>query len=82
MVLVNTCDHVFGVQRKNFDPIYLGDKTAIIRPDVNGLIGVGHILELREEDNTEPTGRICEVEVTHIDQLSDGIVLLSITLCA
>lgn len=81
MVHVNEFDRSISVQRSTFEPIFLGDKTALIRSDVEDF-KVGQVVEINELTGTHHTGRVCEVEITHIDLFCDDMVLLSITLCA
>ena len=79
MVIVKQYDWGLGLRTDTFNPIYLGDKTALIRPDANRNFEVGQIVQIINLDDRD---RVCEVEITHIDRLCDDLALLSITLVA
>jgi hypothetical protein len=75
--------HMIGLDRDDFSPIFLGDKTALIEADTpTAPFEVGQFIELRECSPTGVTGRVCEVEVTHVAPLFSRTKLLSITLVA
>ncbi|WP_316172994.1 DUF3850 domain-containing protein [Bradyrhizobium sp. SZCCHNRI2049] len=65
----------------SFEPIFLGDKTGYICMNYHGYED-GEVLTVREKNSETGifTGRVCEVEITHIEPLFSDLILMSITL--
>jgi hypothetical protein len=73
--------HMLNLDAADFSPIFQGDKTALIHDDTpTAPFEAGQFIELREGTSTGATGRVCEVEVTHVAPLFSRAKLLSITL--
>lgn len=81
MVQVKEYDHSLKITSDVFAPIFLGDKTCLLMT-IYDHTEAGTILRLHEwaTEGHFFTGRECDVEVTHVEQLLGGLKLLSITL--